>query len=147
MYTYIQAMSQALTYFTELLICLPSSILTISNFLTELLPANIHPMGQSIFLQLLLSALYTELINSSEKQLMIPGQVPIDGKILLNIRDQLAEALCYIDEDDKHAQQMAEFVSRVQDAGVEDMVGNLDGDIAQMDNFMLSFGTTLNVSA
>lgn len=78
---------------------------------------------------------------------MIPGQVPIDGKILLNIRDQLAEALCYIDEDDKHAQQMAEFVSRVQDAGVEDMVGNLDGDIAQMDNFMLSFGTTLNVSA
>lgn len=140
-------MSQALTYFTELLICLPSSVLTLSNFLTELLPANIHPMGQSIFLQLLLSALYTELINSSEKQLMIPGQVPIDGKILLNIRDQLAEALCYIDEDDKHAQQMAEFVSRVQDAGVEDMVGNLDGDIAQMDNFMLSFGTTLNVSA
>lgn len=140
-------MSQALTYFTELLICLPSSVLTLSNFLTELLPANIHPMGQSIFLQLLLSALYTELINSSEKQLMIPGQVPIDSKILLNIRDQLAEALCYIDEDDKHAQQMAEFVSRVQDAGVEDMVGNLDGDIAQMDNFMLSFGTTLNVSA
>ncbi|XP_026470814.1 uncharacterized protein LOC113375081 [Ctenocephalides felis] len=140
-----QAMSQALTYFTELLICLPSSVLTLSNFLTELLPANIHPMGQSIFLQLLLSALYTELINSSEKQLMIPGQVPIDGKILLNIRDQLAEALCYIDEDDKHAQQMAEFVSRVQDAGVEDMVGNLDGDIAQMDNFMLSFGTTLNI--
>lgn len=139
-------MSQALTYLMDLLICLPPTVLTISKFLTEILPANIHPIGQSIFLQLLLSALYTELINATEKQLMIPGKLRIDGKILLNIRDQLAEALCYIDEDDKHTQQMAEFVARVQNAGIEDIVGNIDGDIAQMDNFTLSFGTTLNVS-
>lgn len=59
-------MSLCLTCFSQMWDCLPRSLLTVADLLTEVLPATSTPVGGSVLLQLLIMALYEEFINISE---------------------------------------------------------------------------------
>lgn len=59
-------MSLCLSCFSQMWDCLPRSLITISKLISDVLPATSMPVGNSVLLQLLLTALYEELVNISK---------------------------------------------------------------------------------
>ena len=127
-----QAMSIVLACFSQLWQCVDSCVSRIAYLVQELLPVNVHPIGNSCLLQLLLSSLYSELLRISECQkkevkfadcavtkdplvhknsvCSFDGTTSTEEAIALAI----AEALCSIDEDNKHTEQIDEFIEQAK---------------------------------
>lgn len=60
-------MSIILACFSQLWDCVPPSIARTASYIADILPSEIHPIGNSVLLQILVSALYTALLDKSEK--------------------------------------------------------------------------------
>ncbi|XP_066603503.1 uncharacterized protein [Prorops nasuta] len=117
-----QTMSLAIGCFAELYIIVPLSILHTCLAMDNSLPAHCHPIGGSVLLQILCAALYTVLIEESVKPTEAVEPPVNEGLIhsTFNIRDRssaataLAEAICSIDEDNKHTAQIEAFLLKVR---------------------------------
>ncbi|XP_015589759.1 uncharacterized protein LOC107265150 isoform X1 [Cephus cinctus] len=113
-----QTMSLTLTCLTELFVCIPVGILRTAFAIDENIPAHCHPLGGSVLLQILCSSLYSVLLKVSESSKKDAEDSPktaveFNGEIgAFNPHDKsasaiaLAEALCSIDEDNKHTSQI-----------------------------------------
>ncbi|XP_020709486.2 uncharacterized protein LOC105688635 [Athalia rosae] len=119
-----QTMSLALACFSELYICAPAGLLRTVLKINDNIPAHCHPIGGSVLLQILCTALYTNFLkvkadagtNSSsffalnEPQL-IAGS--LDRNDITALAIALGEAICSIDEDDKHTLQIDSLLDLV----------------------------------
>lgn len=113
--------------------CLHQSIPLISALIQDLLPGEVIPLGRSVLLHLLNAALYSELINQTElmkKNLRFAEATPaketlshkssissFDGTINTPeaIHLAIAEALCSMDEDNKHTEEINDILSKAAD--------------------------------
>ncbi|KAJ8673920.1 hypothetical protein QAD02_005182 [Eretmocerus hayati] len=128
-----QAMSLVLACFGELFECLPLGVLRMSFAMDENMPAHCQPIGGSVILQLLCTSLYSALheksspleSNSPINTDSASPQVQFDEQTIKESNKQnkvsehysgLMEALCSIDEDDKHTAQITELLSFVRES-------------------------------
>ncbi|XP_017769023.1 PREDICTED: uncharacterized protein KIAA0825 [Nicrophorus vespilloides] len=88
-----QACSIVLQSFVQIWQCLHPAFTRITQLLQDLLPTSVTPLGDSVLLHLLISALYSELLKMKEEQAM-----------------GLGEALCGVDEDNKHTKEIQELL-------------------------------------
>lgn len=63
-----QAMSLALTCVSEIWDCMPEGLYKITALLQDIIPVSTRPLGDSVLLQVVFAALYTELIKTAELQ-------------------------------------------------------------------------------
>ncbi|XP_051169781.1 uncharacterized protein LOC127287087 isoform X3 [Leptopilina boulardi] len=118
-----QAMSLALACLMELHISIPIGILRTAIAMNENIPAHCRPIGGSVLLQIMCAALYTALLQISTS---IKSKIPRNP---MNLKKEpgsfdpndksssslaLAEALCSIDEDNKHTVQIDDFLRIVK---------------------------------
>ncbi|XP_012276460.1 uncharacterized protein LOC105697593 [Orussus abietinus] len=123
-----QAMSLALACITELYLCAPIGALRLAFALDGNIPAHCHPLGGSVVLQVLCSSLYTALLEVSESiksddQSSLPSSAELPVEMSpFNPHDKassattLAEALCSIDEDNKHTDQIDTLVGLIAES-------------------------------
>ncbi|KOX74977.1 hypothetical protein WN51_12661 [Melipona quadrifasciata] len=120
-----QAMSLVIGCFTELYVTLPPSILKTVLVLHDNIPAHCHPIGGNVLLHVLCSSLYTALIEFSEicETGIQDSSTTREIDYELNFFDPndipatvttLAEAICSIDEDNKHTSQIDDFFQLVK---------------------------------
>ncbi|XP_053979954.1 uncharacterized protein LOC128877038 isoform X2 [Hylaeus volcanicus] len=121
-----QTMSLVIGCFAELYVTLPPSILKTAFVLNDNIPAHCHPIGGNVLLHILCASLYTALLNFSKNRKPEVAKTPAsDGSNnesnLFNSNDAativiaLAEAICSIDEDNKHTSQIDDFFQRVKE--------------------------------
>nr|CAD7267851.1 unnamed protein product [Timema shepardi] len=89
-----EATALALDCLCQLSDCVPSSLHRAAALLEDILPADVHPVGDSVLLQLLVLALYSHLVC-------------IGGNNVI----ALAETLCNLGQLSTFADKMEEFVS------------------------------------
>jgi hypothetical protein len=63
-----QSMALAITCFFEMWDAIPECLLRVTMCLIEILPADIKPLGDSVLIQILFSALYTKLLECSNAE-------------------------------------------------------------------------------
>ncbi|XP_046736558.1 uncharacterized protein LOC124405560 isoform X4 [Diprion similis] len=121
-----QTMSLALACFSELYICAPAGLLRTASRINNNIPANCHPIGGSVLLQIMCAALYTSFskvkadtntnssssTSSNEPQLVAGG---LDCNDTVSLAIALGEAICSIDEDDKHTLQIDSLLSVINE--------------------------------
>ncbi|XP_065157535.1 uncharacterized protein [Atheta coriaria] len=135
-----QASSIVLTAFTQLWDCIGPELFIISSMLQDLLSTSVVPMGNSVLLQFLISGLYSELLESSTsnppsvtihleddkgnkaKDSLFDGTKSTPEEIALAV----AEALCGIDEDNKHTEEINALLHEAKRA-TEDNPMNTEG--------------------
>lgn len=133
-----QAMSLALACFTELHVTTPIAILRTALALNENVPARCRPLGYSVPLQIFSAALYSSLLDiaSYERVNETPCSKEITTEInsdsvgfndptqndKIAVSNALAEAICSMDEDNKHTAQI-DYFTRVIDERYD---GNCD---------------------
>lgn len=126
-----QAMSLILACFSQFWDCIHSALLQISNLIQEHIPPNIIPLNHSSLLQILVSALYSHLLRKSEKgqKEVRFAEAPKEesaGKAVTSFDASnstpetlslaVAEALCSIDEDNKHTDQIDDLLEQVKNS-------------------------------
>ncbi|KAK4881862.1 hypothetical protein RN001_005181 [Aquatica leii] len=138
-----QAMTIVLACFLQLWDSIDSAVPRVAFLLQEALPSDIAPIGKSTLLQMLVCALYKELLLKSEetKKSVRFGDDSKDdtGSVNATLSRQftlkhknsvcsfdgtnssleavavaVAEALCSIDEDDKHTTEIEELLKQAQ---------------------------------
>ncbi|XP_076629595.1 uncharacterized protein LOC143345892 isoform X1 [Colletes latitarsis] len=120
-----QTMSLVIGCFTKLYETLPSAILKTAFVLNDNLPAHCHPIGGNVLLHILCASLYTALLKFSKhcKPEMQNSPTVKRTNNELNFFDPndtpaiviaLAEAICSIDEDNKHTSQIDDFFQLVK---------------------------------
>lgn len=136
----IQTMALAVSCLTEIIDCLPNNIFIIATTLSEIISTEIRPLGDSVLVQTLFSALYTKLIEIADKDAVTrtnekpPAQTtamaaalttPAPSSALTptptttafsksSICTMLAEAVCSIDEDNKHTECINNLIAKAQ---------------------------------
>lgn len=130
-----QAMLIILGSYSQLWDCVDSALPRVASLIQDMLPADIIPLNHSALIQILISALYTELLHQSElpnkhvkftdsavspttKQTEHKKSVTSFDGTLSSYNDialAVAESLCSIDEDNKHTDQIEEFLEQVKD--------------------------------
>ncbi|XP_076239255.1 uncharacterized protein LOC143182247 isoform X2 [Calliopsis andreniformis] len=120
-----QAMSLVIGCFAELHTTLPPPILKIALTLDDNIPAHCHPIGGNVLLHILCVSLYSALLEFSKcNQETRDSSNFKETDQELNFFDcantsgiaiALAEAICSIDEDDKHTAQIDDFFQLVKD--------------------------------
>nr|XP_033326396.1 uncharacterized protein LOC117220499 isoform X1 [Megalopta genalis] len=119
-----QAMSLVIGCFAELYITLPTTILKIALALNDNVPAHCHPIGGNVLFHILCTSLYSALFEFSgscklETDVDSPPKGTIHELSLFESNDDstiatiLAEAICSIDEDNKHTSQIDDFYQLV----------------------------------
>ncbi|KAG7213003.1 hypothetical protein KM043_002340 [Ampulex compressa] len=122
-----QAMSLVIGCFAELYALLPVPILRTAFALNDNAPAHCRPIGGNVLLQILCASLYTTLLESSRRYARETQGTPVSEESnrelsLFDPRDKaatttaLAEAICSIDEDNKHTAQIDAFVALVRES-------------------------------
>ncbi|XP_046837057.1 uncharacterized protein LOC124432294 isoform X1 [Vespa crabro] len=121
-----QAMSLTLTCFTELYVTIPMTILRTLLALNKNIPARCHPLGGSVFLQIFSAALYSSFLDiATNDQTDIQSKTSVEINLesgTFNPHDKitasnaLAEAICSIDEDNKHTAQIDYFTQVIEDS-------------------------------
>ncbi|KAH0946009.1 hypothetical protein HN011_005249 [Eciton burchellii] len=132
-----QAMSLVIGCFTELYVTASTPILRIALALNRNIPAHCRPIGGNVLLQILCVALYSALLDASTKD-KSDRQDPSNSADTscelspFNPYDRstaataLAEAICSIDEDNKHTAQIDSFLFLVRESlGREDQNSKL----------------------
>ncbi|XP_026295976.1 uncharacterized protein KIAA0825 homolog isoform X3 [Apis mellifera] len=118
-----QAMSLVIGCFTELYVTLPLAILKTVLALNDNIPAHCHPIGGNVLLHVLCASLYTALIEFSKNCELKVEDSSTSKDCELNIFNPndisatvttLAEAICSIDEDNKHTAQIDDFFQLVK---------------------------------
>lgn len=129
-----QAMSIVLGCYSHLWDCIHHSIPLIASLIQDLLPGSVIPIGKSVLLHILNAALYSELLTKSDnikKELRFvevtpPKEKLSDHKNSISSFDgtvntpeaitlAIAEALCSIDEDNKHTEEINEILNQSND--------------------------------
>lgn len=106
-------MALAISCLMEMLDCLPSNLFVITSTLGEIISTEVRPLGESVLVQTLFSALYTKFIGIAEKDVANKtGETTAISKS--SICTTLAEAICSIDEDNKHTEAIQNLVSKAQ---------------------------------
>lgn len=110
--TMYQAMSLAISCFSELWDCLPEFVYRVTHALMEITPTNIRPLGDHVLIQLLFAALYTKLLSNME------GGCP---ERVAHCQ-QLAEAICSVDEDNKHTDQLVNLLKQANESATSNLL-------------------------
>lgn len=92
-YSFDQAMDVAMDCLIQLTDCLPTSVLRTAAVLEDSIPADVHPVGGSVLLQLVVAALYSQLQSAGG-----------------STATALAEALCGIDHSGYHNSKIEAFI-------------------------------------
>ncbi|XP_032680366.1 uncharacterized protein LOC116848405 isoform X2 [Odontomachus brunneus] len=123
-----QTMSLAISCFSELYVTASSSVLRAAFTLNDNIPAHCRPIGGNVLLQVLCAALYSTLLNVSSKGRNEPQGTPSSGNMSCcelspfnpyersTAATALAEAICSIDEDNKHTAQIDSFLLGVKES-------------------------------
>lgn len=106
-------MALAISCLTEMLDCLPNNLFVITSTLGEIISTEVHPLGESVLVHTLFSALYTKLIEMAENDAANRGN-EMQALSKSSICSTLAEAICSIDEDNKHTEGIHNLVERAQ---------------------------------
>lgn len=142
--TMYQAMALAISCLAEMSDCVPSCLYTVTNALTEILPTDVKPLGGSVLIQTLFAALYTKLLENIQIEdaaaaaaataaatragsgvlgrataRATTSTAPLDGSKPLSratLCGMLAEAICSIDEDNKHTEALEGLIRVVRDS-------------------------------
>lgn len=101
----------AVSCFSEMWDCLPEGIYRVSHALMEIIPTDIRPLGNHILIQILFAALYSKLL----KVISLAEVDPEKNKDKIAYCHQLAEAICSVDEDNKHTDQLASLIKQASD--------------------------------
>ncbi|XP_055373568.1 uncharacterized protein LOC129606945 [Condylostylus longicornis] len=120
--TMYQAMSLAITCLSEMWDCIPDGLYKICMLLSEIVPVATKCLGDSVLIQILFAALYTKLLemalneekNSNEvsESHNIESQNPSKASIC----HSLCEAICSLDEDNKHTEQLKLFLKQIKES-------------------------------
>lgn len=104
-------MALSISCLSEILDCLPSNLYAITTALSEIISTEVHPLGESVLIQTLFSAMYTKLLEASERDTINrnTATATLSRSSICNI---LAEAICSIDEDNKHTEAINNLVLR-----------------------------------
>lgn len=111
----MQTMAIMLSCLTEMLECIPNNVFFMAAALGEVITTEIRPLGESVILQTLCSALYTKLLaivdgeNATAADQTIEA-IPNLGKS--SICSTLGEAICALDEDNKHTEGIQALIER-----------------------------------
>lgn len=109
---FYQTMAIMLSCLTEMLECIPNNVFFVTAALGEVITTEIRPLGESVLVQTLCSAMYTKLLavvdNNDERGNVEPA--PSMGKS--TICSILGEAICALDEDNKHTEAIQELIAR-----------------------------------
>ncbi|XP_071558018.1 uncharacterized protein [Temnothorax nylanderi] len=122
-----QAMSLAIGCFAELYVTASTPVLRAAFALNDNIPAHCRPIGGNVLLQVLCAALYSTLLDVSTKgkneRHSTPGSEdtccelsPFNPYDRSTAATALAEAICSIDEDNKHTSQIDSFLFLVKDS-------------------------------
>ncbi|VEN35269.1 unnamed protein product, partial [Callosobruchus maculatus] len=152
--TMYQAMALTLACLNLLWDCVHPALKKIADLLQTFMPFNVHPLHQSCLLQIVVNALYSKLLNDS--QMLAKNKVSCEGEsndklcqkisvatseVIFQTKDEIllavAEALCSVDEDNKHTDQIEEFLENTKSNRVE---GPLEGieSTSQMADLLVS---------
>lgn len=129
--TMYQSMSLILALLSFYWDCANPILSQISTLLQEIIPADIVPMNNSALLQILVSALYSAFLHISEGPKKEVRFADSEANSSGNPRSfstsfdaanrpteavalTVAESLCSIDEDNKHTDQIEEFLEQVK---------------------------------
>ena len=93
-YSIDQAVDVAMDCLIQLTDCLPTSVLRTAVVLEDSIPADVHPVGSSVLLQLVVAALYSQLQGAAG-----------------NTATALAEALCGLDHSGYHNSKIEAFIN------------------------------------
>lgn len=108
-------MAVMLSCLTEMLECIPNNVFFMAAALGEVITTEIRPLGESVIVQTLCSALYTKLLaivdseNATAADQSVEA-IPNMGKS--SICSTLGEAICALDEDNKHTEGIRALVER-----------------------------------
>lgn len=106
-------MALAISCLTEMLDCLPNNLFILTSTLGEIISTEVRPLGESVLIQTLFSALYTKFIEIAEKDVANKtGETIALSKS--SICTTLAEAICSIDEDNKHTEGIQNLITKAQ---------------------------------
>ncbi|XP_058792263.1 uncharacterized protein LOC131664857 [Phymastichus coffea] len=126
-----QTMSLVLCSIDELHNCMPLGVLQIALAMDENVPAHCRPIGGSVILQVICSTLYSALLDEATsldsaalQQRNLRAGVRIQEPEISTIDTQnksasaiaLSEALCSIDEDNKHTAQIDDLLAAIRDS-------------------------------
>ncbi|KAL1505958.1 hypothetical protein ABEB36_005401 [Hypothenemus hampei] len=120
--TMYQAMSLIVACFSQYWDILDTSLLRAASLFQEIIPSEITPISDSVLMQILVSSLYTYFITNSEdkkvtfqmsKQNSLESVSNQGPESVANVALAAAESLCSIDEDNKHTDQIEEFLNQV----------------------------------
>ncbi|KAM7356913.1 uncharacterized protein ACRADG_002479 isoform 1-T1 [Cochliomyia hominivorax] len=112
-----QAMSLALTCVSEMWDCIPEGLYKVTSLLQDITPVSTRPLSDSVLMQVMFAALYTELVKTAEKY----EKLKDDAKA--SICYTISEAICSIDEDDKHTDQIELFLKQANDSIILESYG------------------------
>lgn len=109
-------MALAISCLTEMLDCLPNNLFVLTWTLGETISTDIRPLGESVLIQTLFSALYTKLIEIAGKDVAntIGETTTITALSKSSICTTLAESVCSIDEDNKHTEAIQNLITKAQ---------------------------------
>ncbi|EDS44100.1 conserved hypothetical protein [Culex quinquefasciatus] len=116
--------------------CLPGNVPVVVLLFGNILPAEIRPLGDSVLIQVLYMALYSKLLEAAEseaeaeqkeqkesKDSQTPPAPPPEGYVsTINMKPRsvicqtLAEAICFIDEDNKHTEQLNSLIAQARES-------------------------------
>lgn len=118
--TVYQAMSLIIACFSTYWECTHPSLLKITALLQEILPADVVPINRSCLFQVLCSALYAHFLSENKKNEIKESISEVKNSTNNNTDNPnealvltLAEALCSIDEANKHNDQIDDFLKQV----------------------------------
>lgn len=118
-------MSLALACFGEEYICVPAGLLRTALGINDNIPAHCRPIGGSVVLQIMCAALYTNFLKvksdsgsyssaaRSNEFKLVAGGLKRNDTVSLAIA--LGEAICSIDEDDKHTLQIESLIRSIRE--------------------------------
>lgn len=126
-------MSLAIGCFAELYVTVSTPVLRAAFALNDNIPAHCQPIGGNVLLQILCATLYTTLLEVSAKGKSDPQNTPSCANTNCELSPfnpydrstaatALAEAICSIDEDNKHTAQIDSFLLLVKDRCVPSVV-------------------------
>lgn len=108
-------MALAISCLTEMLDCLPNNLFVLTWTLGEIISTDVRPLGESVLIQTLISALYTKLIEIAEKDVAnTMGETIVTALSKSSICTTLAESVCSIDEDNKHTEAIQNLITKAQ---------------------------------
>lgn len=119
-------MSLAIGCFAELYVTASTPVLRTAFALNDNIPAHCRPIGGSVLLQVLCAALYSTLLDVSTRGRNELHSSPNSENTCCELSPfnpynrstaatALAEAICSIDEDNKHTSQIDSFLLLVKD--------------------------------